>query len=133
MTARKLMAIGFRVGLLGILVAGIVSSAGGANSVATASSRGCDLTPHQQRHLGASYVTSLKVSGVSCRKGRKVVRAFHRCRTEGGKPQGKCHHKVLHYRCREHRFDAVPHVQYNSRATCKRGSKVVKNTYTQNV
>jgi hypothetical protein len=133
MTARKWMAIGFRVGLLGMVVAGIVTSSGGASSVATASSHSCALSPHQQRHLGASYVTSLKVNGVSCRKGRKVTKAFHECRTEGGKPQGRCHHRVLHYKCSEHRFDAVPHVQYNSRATCKRGHKVVKNTYTQNV
>jgi hypothetical protein len=133
MTARKCIATGFRVVLLGIVVTGIVTSAGGANSVATASSHSCDLTPHQQRHLGASYVTSLKVSGVSCRKGRKVTKAFHKCRTENGKPQGKCNHHVLGYSCSEHRFDAVPHVQYNSRATCTRGSKVVKNTYTQNV
>jgi hypothetical protein len=109
------------------------SGSAGASSVATASSTSCDLTVKEQRHLGASYVTSLKVSHVSCTKGKDVVKAFHDCRGESGKPQGKCDHKVLGYSCEEHRFDAVPHVQYNSRVTCTRGDKVVKHTYTQNV
>ena len=113
-------------------IAGASGSAG-ASAVATASSTKCNLTTHEQRHLGASYVTSLTVSHVSCRKGKKVIRAFHECRTENGKPQGKCDHKVLGYSCTEHRYDAVPHVQYNSRVTCTDGDKVVKSTYTQNV
>jgi hypothetical protein len=104
-----------------------------AGSVATASSTHCSLTTKEQRHLGASYVTSLKVSHVSCKKGKKVIKAFHECRTANGKPQGKCNSDVLGYNCTEHRFDAVPGVQYNSRVTCSRGSKVVKSTYTQNV
>jgi hypothetical protein len=27
----------------------------------------------------------------------------------------------------------VPHVQYNSRVTCRKGGRRVKHTYTQNV
>jgi hypothetical protein len=118
-----------------IVTVALFAIAGGASarSVATASSTSCDLTPKEQRHLGASYVTSLKVSHVSCDKGKDVTKAFHECRTEGGKPQGKCKHDVEGYSCDEHRFDAVPHVQYNSRVTCTRGDKVIKSTYTQNV
>jgi hypothetical protein len=104
-----------------------------APAIATASSTTCDLTAKEQRHLGASYVTSLKVAHVSCKRGKEVTKDFHECRTVGGKPQGKCNHDVDGYSCDEHRFDAVPHVQYNSRVTCTDGDKVIKSTYTQNV
>ena len=105
-----------------------------APAIATASSTTtCDLTPKEQRHLGASYVTSLKVTHVSCKRGKEVTKDFNDCRTAGGKPQGKCTHDVDGYVCNEHRFDAVPHIQYNSRVTCTDGQKVIKSTYTQNV
>jgi hypothetical protein len=109
------------------------SGSAGASPVATASSTHCSLTTHEQRHLGASYVTSLKVSHVSCKRGKEVTKDFNECRTAGGKPQGKCKHDVDGYSCDEHRFDAVPHVQYNSRVTCTDGNKEIKSTYTQNV
>jgi hypothetical protein len=114
-------------------LATIAAGGAGASSVATASAHSCDLTTHEQRHLGASYVTSLKVANTSCRKGKKVVKGFHECRIESGGANGKCRAKVLGYSCDEHRFDAIPHVQYNSRVTCTRGDRVVKHTYTQNV
>jgi hypothetical protein len=134
MSSGKRFSAGFATVVL--LATAAFATAGGsaaASKVATASSTSCNLTTHEQRHLGASYVTSLKVSHVSCRKGKKVIKAFHECRTENGKPQGKCDHKVLGYSCTEHRYDAVPQVQYNSRVTCTDGDKVVKSTYTQNV
>jgi hypothetical protein len=124
----KSLSLVLAAGLAAALLLALTAASG-----ATASTTTCDLTTKEQRHLGASYVTSLKVSHVSCDKGKDVVKAFHECRTEGGKPQGKCQHKVDGYSCDEHRFDAVPHVQYNSRVTCTRGDKLVKHTYTQNV
>src|SRR2546426_886239 len=133
MTSGKLTSLALAAALAALALAAIGAGSAGARSVATASSTNCNLTVHEQRHLGASYVTSLKVSHVSCKKGKKVIKAFHACRTAGGQAQGKCSTKVLGYSCTEHRFDAVPHVQYNSRVTCKSGNKVVKSTYTQNV
>jgi hypothetical protein len=133
MTSGKLISVALAAALVIVALAAATAGSAGASSVATASSTNCNLTVHEQRHLGASYVTSLKVRHVSCRKGKKVVKAFHECRTASGKPQGKCGSRVLGYKCTEHRFDAVPHVQYNSRVTCTRGDKVVKSTYTQNV
>ncbi|HEY8639602.1 MAG TPA: hypothetical protein VIL53_03750 [Solirubrobacterales bacterium] len=133
MSSRKLISVALATALAVVALPAIAAGSAGARSVATASSTHCDLTVHEQRHLGASYVTSLKVSHVSCRKGKKVIKAFHECRTAGGKPQGKCQSNVLGYSCTEHRFDAVPQVQYNSRVTCTSGNKVVKSTYTQNV
>ena len=37
----------------------------------------CHLSTYEQRHLGATYVTSLRVRNTSCRTGKKVVRAFN--------------------------------------------------------
>ena len=133
MTSGKLISAALAAALAVVALASVAAGSAAARSVATASSTHCDLTVHEQRHLGASYVTSLKVSHVSCKKGKKVIKAFHECRTSGGKPQGKCDSSVLGYSCTEHRFDAVPQVQYNSRVTCTSGNKVVKSTYTQNV
>jgi hypothetical protein len=129
----KLISVTLAIALAAVALVATTAGSAGASSVAMASSTNCDLTVHEQRHLGASYVTSLKVSHVSCKKGKKVTKAFHACRTAGGQAQGKCSTKVLGYSCTEHRFDAVPHVQYNSRVTCTSGNKVVKSTYTQNV
>jgi hypothetical protein len=121
--------------LLGIaigsaLVIALIVSAGA--SAQRAGTTPCHLTAHEQRSLGASYVTSLKVKNTTCAKGKTVTLAFNRCRTAGGKPQGKCDRKVGRYTCTEHRYDAVPHVQYSSKVTCVSGKKRVLSTYTQN-
>ena len=79
------------------------------------------------RGYGTSYVTSLSVSGTSCRSGRKVVKAFHACRP--GK-KGKCTRRVLGYSCSEKRFNKLS-TTYDSKVSCKKGSRSVKHTYTQ--
>lgn len=127
---RKLLGISLASALLAGLIA---SSAGAADGPkATASATACHLTTKEQRNLGASYVTSLKVDNTTCAAGKGVTLAFNNCRTASGKPQGLCNRKVGHYTCTEHRYDAVPGVQYSSRVTCSWGSKRVWSTYTQN-
>jgi len=79
------------------------------------------------RGYGTTYVTRLSVRHTTCARGRDVVRAFHACRP--GKA-GHCRHRVLGYRCSEHRYNKIP-TQYDSNVTCTRGRKVVKHTYTQ--
>lgn len=92
----------------------------------------CDLTGKQQS-LGASYVTSLKVLGVSCTKGEKVVKAYHACRNANGGADGTCDSKVLGFSCKEGNRQGVPNVQYNATVKCRRGGgKRVKSSYTQN-
>jgi hypothetical protein len=88
---------------------------------------GCHLSSHEQRHMGATYVTSLSVKHTSCSTGKSVVRAFNKCRKG---PKGHCHHRVKHFKCTEHRSGI--RVQFNSSVNCKRGSKRVHFTYTQN-
>jgi hypothetical protein len=127
---RTLLAISLTSALLAGLIASGASAAGGPQ--ATASATNCTLSTHDQRHLGASYVTSLKVENTTCAKGKGVTLAFNKCRTAGGKPQGLCNRKVGNYSCTEKRYDSVPGVQYSSKVTCVWGSKKVLSTYTQN-
>lgn len=127
---RKLIGISLATALLAGLIATSAMAAG--EPQATASATNCALTSKEQRNLGASYVTSLKVQGTTCAKGKGVTLAFNKCRTAGGKPQGKCTRKVGNYSCSEKRYEAVPGVQYSSKVTCTWGSKKVLSTYTQN-
>jgi hypothetical protein len=126
---RKLLGIS----LVSALLAGLIAtSAWAGDPPARASATSCQLTAKEQRGLGASYVTSLKVEGTTCAKGKGVTLAFNDCRTASGKPQGVCNRKVGHYTCTEKRYDSVPGVQYSSKVTCSWGAKKVLSTYTQN-
>jgi hypothetical protein len=94
----------------------------------------CDISGKQQQ-LGASYVTSLKVQGVSCTKGEKVIRAYHRCRHQSGGAAGTCGSTLLGFKCKDGARTGVPNVQYNATAKCHKvsnPSKRVKSSYTQN-
>ena len=91
--------------------------------------RSCNIRG-QQDDLGATYVISLKVSGTSCRNGKRVVRAYHACRKRNGGRDGRCR-GVLRYRCTERRLNVIPS-QYDARARCKRTGREVFHKYTQN-
>jgi hypothetical protein len=121
------------ISLASALLAGLIASSAAADGPrASASATACTLSTNDQRHLGASYVTSLKVENTTCAKGKGVTLAFNKCRTAGGKPQGLCSRKVGNYTCTEKRYDSVPGVQYSSKVTCTWGTKKVFSTYTQN-
>src|SRR5215210_4048176 len=77
---------------------------------------------------GSGYFTSLRVRHVSCRTGRRVTLAHYRCRTKSGRA-GRCHHRVLRYRCSEHR-QSIP-TEIDGRVTCRRGGRTVVYTYQQ--
>jgi hypothetical protein len=117
------------------LLAGVLAPAGGATPAAhTAAFSACDISGKQQ-DLGASYVTALKVQGVSCAKGEKVIKAYHRCRHESGGPAGNCGSTLLGFKCKDGKRTGVPNVQYNATAKCHKvtnASKRVKSSYTQN-
>ncbi|MEK6278004.1 MAG: hypothetical protein AABM29_08330 [Actinomycetota bacterium] len=132
MSPRTRISASIAVALLVAATAAIATGGAAGSDVATASARACDISG-DQRELGASYVTSLKVEHATCTKARKVSKAFHGCRKDAGGANGKCDHAVLGFSCSEHRYDAVPGVQYNSRVKCvKGGTHIVKQTYTQN-
>jgi hypothetical protein len=86
----------------------------------------------QERSFGPTYVTSLRVSGTPCRRGKAVVRAFHDCRrSHGGIKRGRCPYSVavLGYHCREKR-GSIP-TQVTGKVTCRRNGATVIHTYTQ--
>jgi hypothetical protein len=117
------------------LIAGFAAQTGAASPVAHAASFSpCDISGKQQ-NLGASYVTSLKVQGVSCTKAEKVITAYHQCRHQSGGPGGNCSRTVLGFRCKDGRRNGVPNVQYDAIAKCRKASdssKRIKSAYTQN-
>jgi hypothetical protein len=117
------------------LMAGLLAQTSGASPTAhVASFAPCNISGKQQQ-LGASYVTSLKVQGVSCAKGEKVIKAYHRCRHQNGGAAGNCNAAVLGFKCKDGKRTGVPNVQYNATAKCHKASnpsKRVKSRYTQN-
>jgi hypothetical protein len=120
--------------LAGLLVA-LLAPSGSASPVAhTASFSACDISGKQQ-DLGASYVTSLKVQGVSCTKAEKLIKAYHQCRHQAGGAAGTCSATLLGFKCKDGGRTGVPNVQYNATAKCHKvsnASKRVKSRYTQN-
>ena len=117
-----------------LLAVALVPASGASPVAHQASFSPCDISG-QQQNLGASYVTSLKVQGVSCVKGAKVIRAYHRCRHQSGGPAGNCSATVLGFKCKDGKRTGVPNVQYNATAKCHKvsnASKRVKSRYTQN-
>ena len=117
---RILLAASFVV-LFGLLVV----SAGAR----AASSTTCDIRK-DGRKLGTTYVTSLKVSHVSCTAAKRVVKAFHACRREAGGVKGRCEKRVRGYRCTERRGDTIP-TQFSAKVTCKRSPRSIRFSYTQ--
>ncbi len=83
----------------------------------------------KERRLGATYVTSVRAYGLSCRSALSLVRDFHRCRRSRGGADGRCP-RVNGYRCSESRTSSP--TQYDSRATCRRSGRRVVQRYTQN-
>jgi hypothetical protein len=97
----------------------------------SASAGSCSIH-NQERSFGPTYVTSLRVVGTSCKRGKEVVRAFHACRrAHGGIKTGRCPYRVsvLGYHCREKR-GSIP-TETTGKVTCRRGKATVIHTYTQ--
>lgn len=107
-----------------MLVAAPAGAPAAADDGPTASaSRACSVG--DSRSYGTTYVLWIRARNVSCRRARRLVRAFHECRP--GK-KGRCR-RVDGFRCRENR-DAG-RGSYYSTVRCKRGSKVVRHRYNQ--
>ena len=108
-----------------VLLAAVLASPSAAHADPTAgAARACKVG--DTRGYGTTYVLGIRASGVSCRRARRLVRAFHDCRP--GK-SGRCP-RVLRYRCSENRFNQSSQ-SYDSRVTCRSGDRTVKHTYTQ--
>jgi hypothetical protein len=94
----------------------------GDGPTATAS-RSCSVGNSQG--YGTTYVLWIRARNVSCRRARRLVREFHKCRP--GK-RGKCR-RVSGYRCSENRD--FGRGSFYSTVRCKRGGKVVRHRYNQ--
>jgi uncharacterized ParB-like nuclease family protein len=105
----------------------LLVAAPGASAAST-----CKLSLTTSEHLGATYVTNLKVRGVTCAGGKLVVKAFNGCRREKG-VKGRCRRKVLKYACTDRRpaSEQIP-TQLNGHVTCSRGGRRVTFDYQQN-
>jgi hypothetical protein len=80
---------------------------------------------------GNGYFTSLTVTKVSCKTGRRVVLAYYRCRIKHGK-KARCTDKVVGYSCKELKRTQIP-TEINARVSCTRGARRVVHTYQQNL
>jgi hypothetical protein len=120
MARRMLLVIGVVAALVAVAVGG---------SAHAASSTTCDVRK-DGRKLGTTYVTSLKVSHVSCASAKKLVKAFHACRRANGGVKGRCTTRVSGYRCTERRGNTIP-TQYSAKVTCTRSPRSVRFNYTQ--
>ena len=97
---------------------------------ASAEAKRC-LGSRGSRSLGPTYVLQITVTHTSCETGKRVVRAYDRCRRRHGGAKGRCPSRVLHYRCTEGRRRTSP-VQFDAPVSCRYGARRVKFTYTQN-
>jgi uncharacterized cupredoxin-like copper-binding protein len=113
------------------LLAAIALFAAAPGGSAAASLKSCSIRGKEQK-LGATYVTTLKVRGVSCATGQRVVKAFQSCRRAKG-VKGYCTRKVLKYGCSEQRpADETIPTQFTGHVTCRRASRHVAFVYQQN-
>ena len=114
-----------RLALVALLAAvAIVLLAG----VPTAHARSC---PDGRLPSGNGYFTSLTVTKVSCKTGKRVVLAYYTCRIKKGK-KARCTDKVMGYSCRERKRTEIP-TEINARVSCRRGARRVVHTYQQNL
>jgi len=76
-----------------------------------------------------TYNLSLKVRGTSCATGKRVMKAFHACRSARGY---RCTKKVLRsWSCTGKRTTSIP-TEFDGSVTCTNGSRRVDSTYQQN-
>jgi len=94
-----------------------------AASAASCSVRG------QERKFGPTYVRKITVTSVSCVSAKRLVRAHYKCRIANGGKDGRCR-RVSGYACSERRTNVIS-TSYDSRVTCRNGSRRVVYDYTQ--
>ena len=115
----------------GALAAAVLMAPGaGARSEASAS-KACNVSSRAYGHN--MYTTSLSVRHTSCAKGKAVLKGYTKCRYKHGGLNGRCPNRVAKYKCHEGKRTLAPHIQYSVDVGCKRGSKRVKFSYTQQV
>jgi hypothetical protein len=105
------------------LVTAAAPAAAPAGEPAASAARICSVG--DSRGYGTTYVRWIRARNVGCRRARRVVRGFHRCRKGA---RGRCP-SFNGWRCRENRN--YGRGSFDSTARCTRGAKVVRHGYTQ--
>ena len=121
--SRTGLALALVVALAAIGATAIGASASSSPGVQAARSCG-------SYQMGSVYILNLRTKHAKCKTGRRVAKAFTKCRHKNG-ARGHCHHRVRHFKCSENRGQQGQ-AQYYSTVRCKRGGKRVKFGYTQN-
>ncbi|MEY2442128.1 MAG: hypothetical protein QOJ46_1554 [bacterium] len=109
----------------------MLATAIGAPTAQSASSRSCALSEHERYpHVAKpTYNLSLKARGTSCATAKKVMNAFHKCRSRTGY---RCTKKVLRsWSCKGKKTSSIP-TEFDGSFTCTYGSRRVDSTYQQN-
>jgi len=129
---RSTLKIAMTLAAAALATAALAAPGAGAAATATAS-KSCNIDGHQSDYGHNMYLDALSVRSTSCRTGRKVVKGYTKCRYKHGGLNGRCPNRVKRYKCGEGRRTVAPHIQYSVNVSCKRGSRKVKFTYTQQV
>ena len=129
---KSTMKIATTIAATAIATAALLAPTAGAAPAASAS-KTCNISGHQRDYGHNMYLDALSVHGTSCRTGRKVVKGYTKCRYKHGGLNGRCPNRVKRYKCGEGKRTVAPHIQYSVNVACKRGSKRIKFTYTQQV
>src|SRR3954467_9855548 len=110
----------------------LLVSPGQATSRAPRTATKCDVK-RDGRHLGATYVTSLSATNVSCVKAKRVVKAFNACRKAhggAGGATGGCP-PPAQSSPRPERRGAPPPPQSPPRGTARGPPRRIQFAYTQ--
>jgi hypothetical protein len=103
----------------------------GAVPAQSATTRTCHLSSSEQDPPGdvPTYNLALKARGTSCTTAKKVMKAFHKCRSATGY---LCTKKLLaHWTCSGRKTSGTP-VLFYANFTCKWGARRVMSSYQQN-
>ncbi|HUR86791.1 MAG TPA: hypothetical protein VMY78_15765 [Solirubrobacteraceae bacterium] len=97
-----------------------------AGAAASCGLRGADARPPDGR---PTYNMTLQQTKTRCTTARKVMKAFHACRSP---QEAGCSRKVLtNWACTGRKTSSIPTLFYGT-FTCKWGSRRVTGTYQQN-
>lgn len=101
-----------------------------AQSASAAGYKTCTLSESDRDPPGErpTYNLTLKHQKTTCATAKKVMKAFHACRS---KTSFTCTKRLLsRWTCTARKTSSIP-TQFNARFTCTSGSKRVQSTYQQ--
>ncbi len=122
-----------RLAVLVALIAAVVALAATlpVDDVQAVSYKSCVLSAAEAQPPAGTptYNLIVKRSGVTCATAKKVVRAFHACRSSASV---RCERKLLgHWRCTGRKESSTPIIFYGS-FSCTYGKRGVRSSYQQN-